>query len=129
MLENHAMELYQLMAPTVGDPWNKIVLHGSVKATGFQFDFYFRREAEGKFIKCYDEKPFEELVQYFMKMAKVCRSAQAETRELYEKEKIDSEIWTGFTFVLTSDGDFNIVYEYGEWQAGLSQKWHDKYLC
>ena len=128
MLENHAMELFQLMVPTVGDPWNEIVLHGTVEATWFQFDIYFRREPEGKFIKCYDVKPFDELLPSFMKMAKLCRIAQKETREHFENEKIDSEVWTGFTFVLTREGDFNITYEYGEWQVGLNQEWHDKYL-
>ena len=128
MLEKHASELYQLIAPIAGNNWNKIVLHGNVEPGSYQFDLYYRRETDAKFIKCYDEIPFVQMLPVLEKMNKICRQAQKELEQQMKENKMPQEMWTGFTFVLTTDGNFVVHYEYGNRPAGLSKEWHEAYL-
>lgn len=126
MLEKHAQELYKLMAPIVGKPWVRIVLHGAVSASSYQFDFYFRRRAGEGYLKCYDVAPLDALIPVFAGMARICRGAQSELRK--SPEGASGDVWSGFTFVLTNDGDFRIHYEYGEQAAALDSAWRERYL-
>lgn len=130
MLEMHAAKLYQLMRPIVGAPWDKIVLHGEVTPEAYQFDIFFRRGKGEKYINFMDVTTFNQRMPISEGLAQVCYAAQEEARRKEEEERIQlfKEMWTGFNFVLTADGDFTIDYEYGEHEPFLSKEWRGKYL-
>lgn len=128
MLEHHAAELYQLMAPIVGAPWTRIVLHGDVRSDSYQFDFYFQRKARTPYEKCFDAAPLEKLLPVFGQMARICRGAQESLRRSNRESKREIPLWTGFTLVITPDERFAIHYEYSEELSIPGAEWQKTYL-